>query len=580
MVWRLEIHNIGLNSSGDATLILAINDGVPGGPHPQAEQWRSVLIDGGRDVDHAMVDAYLAVHLEAFAHPPLLQRPLPLDVIVVTHYDIDHLRGITSLLDDPGGAAANRYANTIIFDQGLSVGSGDNPFILYVKAIRSRGARVRVTENVDGYARPGTAPQSADWLLNQEIMWRDQLGNVATPAALLAAPVGTNEPPPRITCRTANQYIQGVGPRRSGVLSGETAKNERSLGFLVEFNRFRFFIAGDLETTQEDAVAPTLNPTNDLAGRVTAIHVSHHGGNTSTSRAFLNCLKPAAAIISCGNNNQHYHPSWEVLNVLDGYPWAGGGPHQLEPPPSPIHGIRYYLTGFQNPNALITYGGSLAETAGEPRVMPGLVTTPGHIVLRVSAAQSNSDQRGEFYFAVREATRWAARGTGVVDGVAPGQATAIGDAAANAAAGPGINDRVTAVQLAVTAAANAAAAPAAVAAAAILTAVNEANGVNRANYHVGTIAWHTAQQTGLNGGTAVHAATAGAAAGAAFGGDEYSATWATLQALLGANVAQPVAMAHQANCSAAITAAVGVGLFDISYYHATQAAMINIIHYG
>jgi hypothetical protein len=579
MAWRLEIHHIGLNGTGDATLILAINDGV--GPNQMA-QVRSMLIDGGELGEHAFVNNYITATLAG------LLGGVPLDVMVVTHYDIDHFNGIRGLLN-LGGAwgGPNIYDNVIIFDQGYSEGSTDVSYLLYINAINLRGARARVTERVYGRAIPPPVPPppaagpwfAPNWLLNDEIMWTNGAGAAVTPAALLGAPPGINANPPTVTCIAANQFVQGVAGRNGGM--GTDLKNEHSLGFIVQFNNFRYYIAGDLETAQENQVQLLLNPANDLAGRVVAIKTSHHGGNTSTSRAFLDRLKPDAAFISCGNANHHSHPAQEVVNVLDGYPWAAVPP-AAPPPPSPHRPISYYLTGYQAiaPPPPLSYGDpDVSRVAGDPTIFPRI---PGHVVLTVSTAQSQSDQRGESYVGVREAARWAARGTGVADV----NAVPIGVAAANAFAGAGINSRLAAVQAAAVAAATAAGAGGGVSAAANLAATNAATGLGLGglNYTSLTIARHTAVQTLANGGTPAQAAVAGAAAGAAFSsGERNNASQATLQALLGVGVLGLAAVMPGVNCGNAITNAAGGGLFNVSfhdYFRLPGAGPQNITHTG
>lgn len=584
MAWRLEIHHIGLNRRGDATLILAINDGVGAN---QAVQMRSMLIDGGMGVEHAFVDAYIRARLGV----PAGAAAPPLNIIVVTHYDIDHFRGITSLLrlGGPGGAP-NIYDNVTIFDQGFSEGSNDNSYTGYTAGIGYRGARTRVTRRVLGTINlvPPAAPpgggawQAANWLLNREILWTNALGAPITPAAILGAPAGTNANPPTVTCISVNQFVQGaVGRQQGGVLGSITRlKNEHSLGFVVQFNNFRYYIAGDLETAQENQVQLFLNGGDNLAGRVVAIKTSHHGGNTSTSRAFLNRLRPDAAFISCGNQNQHSHPAQEVVNVLDGYPWAGAA-HAAAPPPSPYRPIPYYLTGYQvNGPPPQSYGDpDGSRVAGDPTAVPRI---PGHIVLTVTQAQSMMDQQGESYIGVREAVRWAARGTGVIQA----NAVPIGAAAANAFAGLGINTRLAAVQAAAAAAATAAGAGAGVSAAASAAAgvAMSGAGPGGVNYTSLTIANHTAAQTLVNGGTLTQAAVAGAAAGAAFSsGERHNASQATLQALLGAGVVGLPAINANLNCFNSITNAVGVGLFDVSfhdYFMLPAAGIQNMNHTG
>lgn len=47
------------------------------------------------------------------------------------------------------------------------------------------------------------------------------------------------------------------------------------------------------------------------------LKVAHHGGNGSTSLAFLQYLRAKTAVISCGRNNAYGHPTEEVLRNLE-----------------------------------------------------------------------------------------------------------------------------------------------------------------------------------------------------------------------------------------------------------------------
>lgn len=301
MVWSLEIHHIDIGQ-GDSTLIVAEDDGVGMG---HVAQVRAALVDGGTFVKGTDVHAYVTgLGLAS------------VDVIVTTHYDVDHFGGLRRVLLEN----TTVYDNANIFDQGEpgsisvkrarnggyieSITGREQSHQLYLNAIASRGARARVTARVASNQPSALAHlagwQDPDWLLGRELLWH----NVVQPGGA-----------PTITCIAANQYVDGRGgPHASGL--AVDPKNEKSLALLVQFGNFRYYLGGDLESTQEAQVAIRLNPANNAAGRVLAMKVSHHGSDRSTSQPFLNRLRPSAAFISCGINNIHYHPRPIVLNQL------------------------------------------------------------------------------------------------------------------------------------------------------------------------------------------------------------------------------------------------------------------------
>ena len=100
MPWTLEIHHINVGQ-GDSTLIVAREVPPLIGAAPIV---RSVLIDGGDGGQDATVNAYITGPAGLAA----------LNVIVVTHYDDDHVSGLTNLLRN----YAATYYNTLIYDQG------------------------------------------------------------------------------------------------------------------------------------------------------------------------------------------------------------------------------------------------------------------------------------------------------------------------------------------------------------------------------------------------------------------------------------------------------------------------------
>ena len=382
MPWTLEIYHIDVLSSGDATLIKADNGLIV----------RTALIDGGRAGNaHRVHSRVVAAGIAA------------LNVMVTTHYDEDHMSGLTSLLN--GGNA--RYAATRIYDQGeqgqVTIKSkkrkgvaavlsdpeffGREPrYSNYLTAVEAHGTRARQTNTVLSNQSVDANLTSAgwedpDWLVGKEILWDGVLGGVPANA-------------PTLRCVSGNQYIlQANGGKNlvtSSTLNVEQGKNAKSLGFLLQFGNFKYYVGGDLEAVQEDGSAWNgagytvnaskrgnslmhyLNQTNNDAGRVHAMKASHHGSQYASSPAFITRLRPRVVFISCGTDNQYGHPEQTVVDTLQ----ADGNVE------------RYCLTGEAVNGA--TNLGNKARVAGVWPQGQANPTADGDILLTMTQAQAHS----------------------------------------------------------------------------------------------------------------------------------------------------------------------------------------------
>ena len=406
MAWTLEIHHIDVGQ-GDATLIVARN--------PLAEiPVRSCLIDGGLGNKASIIHNYITTTAKLEL----------LNVMVATHYDKDHIGGLIRLLSMEDSA----YKSTTIFDQGYPGTYStkrtrdnewniypnddvDNLYHHYTGAIDKFNTRNRITEYVSTNS-PVSYLKPQEWLVGKEIlMWENftqQNKEWSYSKRVL------DDAPPTITCIAANQYIQtpsGIqGPFGGG---GTDPKNEKSLAFLVQFNNFKYYIGGDLTSAQEDeGMQNFLNPNNDPEGRVHAIKCSHHGSGESTSRNFVDTLKPLAAFISCGADNvfgSNSHPDQKIINRLEGfnsndYSYNTENPHpvpnyanpvgnfQIPAENPPNHSVEnYYMTspgGYHH-----SYLGSGADVvAGNNEAEPKI---PGDIKISISNSQSKGNELQE-----------------------------------------------------------------------------------------------------------------------------------------------------------------------------------------
>lgn len=97
-------------------------------------------------------------------------------------------------------------------------------------------------------------------------------------------------------------------------------ENNLSLALLIEYGTFRYFTDGDLPGGGGDPPYQTLDLESlvaPLVGDVDVILVPHHGSHTSTSENFLKTLRPEAAILSVGRENDFFHPHLVVLRRLE-----------------------------------------------------------------------------------------------------------------------------------------------------------------------------------------------------------------------------------------------------------------------
>ena len=91
-----------------------------------------------------------------------------------------------------------------------------------------------------------------------------------------------------------------------------TNENNRSIFTMAEIDGVRFLFTGDAEKWADNKL---LQEGLDLDCDV--LKVSHHGGNSSTSKEFLKATTPEYAAISVGEGNTYSHPHDVTLNALE-----------------------------------------------------------------------------------------------------------------------------------------------------------------------------------------------------------------------------------------------------------------------
>jgi len=89
-------------------------------------------------------------------------------------------------------------------------------------------------------------------------------------------------------------------------------ENNRSVISVAEIDGKKFLFTGDMEAKAEKALL-----SEGLNLKCDVLKVGHHGSSTSSSKSFLNKVKPKYAAISVGADNMYGHPHREVLAAFE-----------------------------------------------------------------------------------------------------------------------------------------------------------------------------------------------------------------------------------------------------------------------
>ncbi len=243
---------------GDAVRIVAVDVGQGDCSLVLGPDGTTILIDGGgpsrQDAVWAAVGAYSGGRV---------------DHVVVTHYDADHLGGLSSFLlgaDGRAGTDDDGAAGATIWDYGDDGSCTTQTCDRYRQSRTLRGAQATVGQ-------------------------RFPLGD----AELVVVAVN-------------GQLPDGT---RVPVLD----ENERSVTVVLSHGVFRALLGGDL-TGGGNGTADVETPLARQVGRVDVLKVNHHGSETSTNQMALALWAPRAAVLSLGTDNTYCHPAATVVDRL------------------------------------------------------------------------------------------------------------------------------------------------------------------------------------------------------------------------------------------------------------------------
>jgi len=103
-----------------------------------------------------------------------------------------------------------------------------------------------------------------------------------------------------------------VGNAQVSVMNSDyqsAEENDSSVITTVKLGQRRYLLMADLPIAREESVM-------QLCRSIDVLKVGHHGSDTSTSDALLDCIQPQLAVISAGRNNRFGHPHESVIQRL------------------------------------------------------------------------------------------------------------------------------------------------------------------------------------------------------------------------------------------------------------------------
>lgn len=89
-------------------------------------------------------------------------------------------------------------------------------------------------------------------------------------------------------------------------------ENDNSNVIYIELDGYKFMFMGDSGIEKEKDILDKYNISD-----IDVLKVGHHGSKTSSSKKFIDEIKPKYSIISVGKNNRYGHPNKEVLDTLN-----------------------------------------------------------------------------------------------------------------------------------------------------------------------------------------------------------------------------------------------------------------------
>ena len=271
-----------------------------------------ILIDAGPD-------ASLYNYLTKWQYTYLLKKKekVHIDHVFITHFDIDHYKGVIKLLEDerftfgtiyhPGilkfAETGNKYGTGL----GDTVDNGGEKYLttIFDELVAAEG-KSSFNRDVTAFVKALTAASKKKRVKN---------------TVRLAAgkkPMDQTVDGKRFSIEVLGPWVETVNGKDALIYLSDEGKtiNGHSLVLRITFGTRTFLFGGDLNTRSEEYLMKKYGTQNPF--EVDVAKSCHHGSADFTEK-FLAMVNPYATVISSGDNEGHAHPRADALGSAGKY---------------------------------------------------------------------------------------------------------------------------------------------------------------------------------------------------------------------------------------------------------------------
>ncbi len=271
-----------------------------------------ILVDAGPDNN-------MFGYLTKWQYTYLLDehKPIHIDFLIVSHFDLDHYRGFNKILAHPGFTFG-----TICHPGILKFAERDNPYNTGLGNTIEKNGRTFLTQVFsDLFLHNSPVKFNRDigafMLALQKAKDEGRVGNTKRFEAgdqVLTKRVDGYD----FTIEVLAPFMEKVGNKKCFVYWNDDGKtiNGHSLVLKLTYGRRTFLLGGDLNTLSENYLMSKYPGGNPFEVDVAK---SCHHGSSDFSENFMKRINPYATIISSGDNEGHAHPRADAIGCAGKY---------------------------------------------------------------------------------------------------------------------------------------------------------------------------------------------------------------------------------------------------------------------